>query len=228
MSILPKNEPNEVDLTPRVFVFRGDAMSGKTYQAIRFPSPILINTDGNCKKVDTPSIYLNDAKYKTYKEKLETLFGALKELNETETPFKTIIIDLAEDIDEICVRYVLEKYNVKNLSDVKGYATGYIERKNNFNNIVSALKTLSSKYYIVFITHTVQKIIDDKIEIISMLKEDLYNNLTGQADLIVDCKKIGAITYQSKILKYRNNYKEQSVQEKCKDKSILDIIKDYQ
>lgn len=226
MSILPKNEPTEVDLTPRVFVFRGAAMSGKTYQATRFPSPILINTDGNCKKVSTPSIYLNDSKFKTYKERLETLLGALKELNETETPYKTIIIDLAEDIDEICVKFVLEKYNVKNLSDVKGYATGYLERKNNFNAIVSILKTLSSKYYIVFITHTIQKVIEDKLETMSMLKEDLYNNLTGQADLIVDCKKIGQ-TYMVKQNAYRNNYKDAEVQSKC-NKEILDIIKDYQ
>ena len=81
MSLLPENKPKEIDLTPRMFVIGGAAMSGKTYNACKFPNPILINTDGNCKKVTTPSIYLNDKKYKTYKEKLETLFGVIKEFN---------------------------------------------------------------------------------------------------------------------------------------------------
>ena len=141
MSLLPENKPKEIDLTPRMFVIGGAAMSGKTYNACKFPNPILINTDGNCKKVTTPSIYLNDKKYKTYKEKLETLFGALKELNETQTTYQTIVIDLIEDIFDICEGYVLEKYKVDNLGKVPGYATGYTERKVNMQNVISALKT---------------------------------------------------------------------------------------
>lgn len=58
MSLLPKNEPTKIDLTPKMFVIGGPAMSGKTYNACKFPNPILINTDGNCSKVTTPSIYL--------------------------------------------------------------------------------------------------------------------------------------------------------------------------
>ena len=70
MSLLPKNEPTKIDLTPKMFVIGGPAMSGKTFTACKFPNPILINTDGNCKKVTTPSIYLNDKTHKTYKEKM--------------------------------------------------------------------------------------------------------------------------------------------------------------
>ena len=137
MSLLPKNEPTKIDLTPKMFVIGGPAMSGKTYNACKFPNPILINTDGNCSKVTTPSIYLNDKKYKTYKEKMELLFGVLKELNETETAYQTIVVDLIEDVFDICEGYVLEKYKVDNLSKVPGYATGYTERKVNMQNVIS-------------------------------------------------------------------------------------------
>ena len=226
MSLLPKNEPTKIDLTPKMFVIGGPAMSGKTYSACKFPNPILINTDGNCSKVTTPSIYLNDKKYKTYKEKMELLFGVLKELNETETSYQTIVIDLIEDIFDICEGYVLEKYKVDNLSKVPGYATGYTERKINMQNVITALKTLTNKYYVVVITHTVDKVVDDKLVTISMLKEDFYILLEGKADLVLNCKKLGN-TYITKMSKYRNNYKDAEIQKSIK-KEILEVIKDYE
>lgn len=226
MSLLPENKPKEIDLTPRMFVIGGAAMSGKTYNACKFPNPILINTDGNCKKVTTPSIYLNDKKYKTYKEKLETLFGALKELNETQTTYQTIVIDLIEDIFDICEGYVLEKYKVDNLGKVPGYATGYTERKVNMQNVISALKTLTNKYYVVILTHTIDKVVDDKMVTMSMLKEDFYILLEGKTDMVINCKKLGN-SYITRITKMRNNYKDLEVK-KSINKEILEVIKDYE
>ena len=226
MSLLPENKPKEIDLTPRMFVIGGAAMSGKTYNACKFPNPILINTDGNCKKVTTPSIYLNDKKYKTYKEKLETLFGVLKELNETQTTYQTIVIDLIEDIFDICEGYVLEKYKVDNLGKVPSYATGYTERKVNMLNVISALKTLTNKYYVVILTHTVDKVVDDKMVTMSMLKEDFYILLEGKTDMVINCKKLGN-SYITRITKMRNNYKDPEVKESI-NKEILEVIKDYE
>lgn len=226
MSLLPENKPKEIDLTPRMFVIGGAAMSGKTYTACKFPNPILINTDGNCKKVTTPSVYLNDKKYKTYKEKLETLFGVLKELNETQTTYQTIVIDLIEDIFDICEGYVLEKYKVDNLGKVPGYATGYTERKVNMQNVISALKTLTNKYYVVILTHTVDKVVDDKMITMSMLKEDFYILLEGKTDMVINCKKLGN-SYITRITKMRNNYKDPEVK-KSINKEILEVIKDYE
>ena len=226
MSLLPENKPKQVDLTPRLFVIGGPAMSGKTFNACKFPNPILINTDGNCKKVTTPSIYLNDKSHKTYKEKMELLFGVLKELNETTTTYQTIVIDLIEDIFDICEGYVLEKYKVDNLGKVPGYATGYTERKVNMQNVITALKTLTNKYYVVVITHTVDKVVDDKQVTMSMLKEDFYILLEGKADAVISCKKLGN-TYITKMTKMRNNYKDVEVQ-KSVNKEIMEVIKDYE
>ena len=226
MSLLQKNEPTQIDFTLRMFVIGGPAMSGKTFNACKFPNPILINTDGNCSKVTTPSVYLNDKKYKTYKEKMELLFGVLKELNETETSYQTIIIDLIYDIFVICEGYVLEKYKVDNLSKVPGYATGYTERKVNMQNVITALKTLTNKYYVVVITHTVDKVVDDKLVTISMLKEDFYILLDCIVDLVLNCKKLGN-TYITKMSKYRNDYKDAEIQKSIK-KEILEVIKDYE
>ena len=150
----------------------------------------------------------------------------LTKLNETETTYQTIVIDLIEDVFDICEGYVLEKYKVDNLSKVPGYATGYTERKVNMQNVISALKTLTNKYYVIVITHTVDKVVDDKMVTISMLKEDFYILLEGKADVVVNCKKLGN-TYIARMSKYRNNYKDPEVQKAIKPE-ILEVLKTYE
>lgn len=49
--LLPANKPKNKDITPKVFFIWGQSMSGKTYLARQFPSPVIINTDGNAKKL---------------------------------------------------------------------------------------------------------------------------------------------------------------------------------
>ena len=44
---LPVNEPKIADITPKSFLIWGESMSGKTYLAREFESPLIINTDGN-------------------------------------------------------------------------------------------------------------------------------------------------------------------------------------
>ena len=60
MSLLPANEPKIKDITPKTFLIWGESMSGKTCLAKKFPNPIILNTDGNAKKIDTPSIEIKD------------------------------------------------------------------------------------------------------------------------------------------------------------------------
>ena len=109
--MLPENKPKKKDVTPRVFFIWGDAMSGKTYLARQFPDPILLNTDGNYIKVDTPSVYITD-----YKQLLLTL----KELEDQQGKvFKTIIIDLVEDVRGLITKQVCEKYDEENLGENK-------------------------------------------------------------------------------------------------------------
>ena len=67
--LLPVNKPKEKDITPKVFFIWGQSMSGKTYLARQFPNPLIINTDGNAKKVDTPSVEVYD--FETFVKVLE-------------------------------------------------------------------------------------------------------------------------------------------------------------
>ena len=58
--ILPKNEPKQADVTPKNILIWGESMSGKTYLAKEFESPLIINTDGNATKITTPSVFIKN------------------------------------------------------------------------------------------------------------------------------------------------------------------------
>ena len=60
MSILPPNQPKIANQTPKSFIIWGESMSGKTYLSRQFPNPLIINTDGNGQKVDTPCIEIKN------------------------------------------------------------------------------------------------------------------------------------------------------------------------
>ena len=71
MGLLPENKQMEKDITPKVFFIWGQSMHGKTYLARQFPNPIILNTDGNGKKISTPHVEIND---------FETFVEALREI----------------------------------------------------------------------------------------------------------------------------------------------------
>lgn len=73
MNLVPLNIPKKKDITPKNYFIWGQPMSGKTYLACKFPNPILINTDGNGVKVETPSVQVTD---------FETFVQIIKEFEE--------------------------------------------------------------------------------------------------------------------------------------------------
>ena len=87
--LLPENKPMEKDITPKIFFIWGQSMHGKTYLARQFPNPIIINTDGNGKKIDTPHVDVED---------FETFVEVLKEIESGKHTYQTIVIDLVDDI----------------------------------------------------------------------------------------------------------------------------------
>ena len=89
---LPVNELKTADVTPKNFLIWGESMSGKTYLAKQFESPLIINTDGNATKITTPSVFIKN--FTEFKQVIE-------ELEKGKHTYKTLIIDLIDDIEEI-------------------------------------------------------------------------------------------------------------------------------
>ena len=182
MSLLPENKPMEKNITPKVFFLWGQSMHGKTYLARQFPDPIIINTDGNGKKIDTPHVDVYD---------FETFVNVLREIEEGKHTFKTIVIDLVDDIKTFLEEYVCKKYDVENLADA-GFGKGYGDVKSTWKRLMIRLTQLP--YYVVFISHVVQLTDEyDKnktIEQPSLEQKDL-NMTKGRTDVMIKCQKVG-------------------------------------
>lgn len=206
MPVLPENKLTEKDITPKVFFIWGQSMHGKTYLARQFPNPIILNTDGNGKKINTPHVEIND---------FETFVTALKEIEEGKHTYETIVIDLVDDIKTFLESYVCEKYDVENLADAPfGQAFGDV--KATWKRLMIRLTSLP--YNIIFISHVVQVTDEyDKNQTIEQPSlEQKYLNMTkGRTDVMIKCQKVGKnylqICNEKRDLYTRDDFKNEAI-----------------
>lgn len=106
--VKPKNERRDLNATKKKVVWLyGAPFSGKTFFANQFPDPLMLNTDGNIKFVDAPYIAIRDTvtvEGRITKRKLayEVFMDAVAELEKKQNDFRTIVVDLLEDVYESC------------------------------------------------------------------------------------------------------------------------------
>lgn len=206
--LLPSNKPKEKDITPKVFFIWGQSMSGKTYLARKFPNPLIINTDGNAKKVDTPSIEVFD---------FETFIKVIEEIEEGKHEFKTIIIDLVDDIKTMLQNHICKKYSVEDEGEVP-YGKGYREVKMVWQKLMVRLNQLP--YNVIFISHVTEVLENNQTIEKPSLEQKYYNMCMGRCDMSIKCRKVGQ-NYLQLCDSKRDNYNEIDV----KDKNVLEILK---
>ena len=207
--LLPINKPKEKDITPRMFFIWGQSMSGKTYLARQFPSPVILNTDGNAKKVDTPSVEIKD---------YESFVQVLREIEAGDHEFKTIIIDLVDDIKTMLERYVCKMLEVEDLAEA-GYGRGFSKAKSMWQKLMLRLTQLP--YNVIFISHIVEINEDGQTLEKPSLEQKYYNMCMGRSDMSIKCRKVGK-TYLQLCDSKRDNYNEKDI----KDKNVLKILKE--
>lgn len=211
MALLPKNEPMEKDITPKVFFIWGQSMHGKTFLARRFPNIVLLNTDGNGKKTTTPHVDISD---------FETFVAVLNEIEQGKHGYDTIGIDLIDDIKTFLEIYVCKKLGVDNISDA-AFGKGYTEVKSTWKRLMIRLSKLP--YNIVYISHIIQTTDenDSNIVIEQPSLEQKYLNMTkGRTDVMIKCQKIGK-TY----LQICNEKRELYTKSDFTDDKLVDALK---
>lgn len=121
--LLPKSERRTLSkVTKKSLWIYGEPFSGKTTFANGFPNPLMLNTDGNIKFVDAPYIAIKDEVEMVGRLKKTTLAwqkfkDAIEELETQDNDFKTIIIDLVEDLYMYCRLYMYDKLGITHESD---------------------------------------------------------------------------------------------------------------
>lgn len=210
MGLLPKNEQTEKDITPKVFFIWGQSMHGKTYLARQFPDPVILNTDGNGKKITTPHVDIYD---------FETFVNVLREIEEGKHDFQTIVIDLVDDIKTFLEDYICKKYDVENLADAP-FGKAFNDVKSTWKRLMIRLTQLPLN--VIFISHIVQVTDEyDKQSTIEQpsLEQKFLNMTKGRTDVMIKCQKIGK-TY----LQICNERRDTYIKSDFKDEKILKCL----
>lgn len=122
MKLPSETRRNIEKVEKRVIWIYGQPFCGKTTFANAFPVPLMLNTDGNIKFVDAPYIRIKDeitVEGRMTKKTLawQVFKDVVAELEKKENNFKTVVVDLLEDLYEYCRLYMYEQLGIKHESD---------------------------------------------------------------------------------------------------------------
>lgn len=189
--MLPENKKRDVQTSKKVKLYLyGSPMSGKTTFANKFPDVLMLNTDGNIQYIDSPYISIRDqismdGRIKKVKYAWEIFKESVEEIIAGGHQYKTIVIDLIEDVYEACRVYMYNKLEIEHESDA-GYGKGYDMIKTEF--LTTMKRILNSDYNIILLSH-------DKIEEVKFkngtsitsytvnLQEKIAKKLAGMVDI---------------------------------------------
>ena len=160
MSILPQNKRREVGAIEqgiKIWLYAAPYV-GKTTFADQFPDPINLNTDGNIKFVSMPYVTISpdSQKGKTAWEAFKATNDELLRGNHT---YKTIVVDLLEDIYQYCRDHHNNAQGWVHESE-PGFARGYDLILNDFLGELKRLAT--SGYNVIFLSHQVDKVVKSR------------------------------------------------------------------
>jgi hypothetical protein len=220
LTFLPPNKPKKTVDTPRNFFIWGQTMHGKSYLASEFPNPVILNTDGNADQIETPSVDLkNERDPKTGKIKftvVEQIFNIIKELEQGNHTFETVVIDVIDDLITLIEQAICEEYEVDYIGDVP-YGKGWGLRKTFITSIVVRLKALPMN--VIYISRYATRN-ENNVEVpIPSLSDKDLNVVNGNCDLNILCQKIGK-KYIRRVVDRRKNYKREWIE----DERILKIL----
>lgn len=191
--VLPKNERRSIEQVQKKVVWLyGAPFSGKTTFANKFPDPLMLNTDGNIKFVDAPFLAVKDqvevvGRMTKRTRGWEIFKDIISELEKKDNSFKTIIVDLLEDVYEQCRIYMCEQMGISHESDDSFRAWDKVRTE-----FLSTLKRLMNLDYenIILISHEdttkdITKKSGDKITAIKPnIQDKIANKVAGMVDIV--------------------------------------------
>ncbi len=193
--ILPSTERRSIEgVNKQVMWIYGAPFSGKTYLADKFPSPLMLNTDGNIKFVTAPYVSIkNDVTTEGHITKTKLAWVVFKEtieeLAKKQNSFETIVVDLVEDLYEHCRLFMYKQMGITHESDDSFKAWDMVRTE--FLSTIKQLMNLD--YNIILISHEdatrdIMKRSGDKITSIKPnIPEKVANKLAGMVDIVMRC-----------------------------------------
>ena len=150
--VLPNNVRRVIDHGSRIKIWvYGEPFSGKSTLADTFPDPIFLNTDGNCDSFTAPLIEVK-AQYSNgllVQQPWEVFVSAVEELARGNHGYRTVVVDLIEDVFEHCRTYCCNRMGIEHESDNNFKAWDYVSV--HFLSVMKQLTTLPMN--VVLLSH---------------------------------------------------------------------------
>ena len=225
---LPKPTKLEPKAQPHNFFIWGAPMSGKSYFASFFPNPIVLNTDGNNEQGTAPGFQIRNLRDKNGKptqlvtKQMDEIILALQNQSQGEDTFKTVVVDVIDDIIVMLEQAICWDNNVKSLSDIP-YGAGYALFNTALQQLVMDLKALPMN--IIYISRE-NSITDDSTGATTYhpsLKTKYFNIVNGNCDVEIRTKKVGDgvnASYFREVKSLRTQYEKKNIT----DKRILQLL----
>ena len=196
-------------------------MFGKSYLASYFPDSIVFSTDGNEKNSGTrPTIALLNkvnSQGKITESVIDILDKYILALRTEQNTFKTVVIDVIEDVTVLIEQAICMEANVKSLSDIP-YGKGFSMFNSMLQELVMDLKALPMN--VVYISREITKTdSNDNAIPAPALKEKYYNVVNGNCDLVIRTQHLGK-NYIQTVTDIRRKYKQSEID----DPQILRIL----
>lgn len=186
---LPENKRRNIEtVNKRALWIYGVPFCGKTTFANAFPDPLMLNTDGNVKFVDAPCIRIKDEVKVEGRQTKRTLAwdvfkDTISELEKKDNTFKTIVVDLLEDLYEHCRLYMYQQMGISHESDDSFRAWDKV--RGEFLNTLKRLMNLDYEN-IILISHedTSKDITKKGGDKITAIKPNLQDKVAGMVDVV--------------------------------------------
>ena len=225
---LPKPKKLEPKAQPHNFFIWGAPMSGKSYFASFFPNPIVLNTDGNSEQGTAPGFQIRNLRDKNGQptqlvtKQMDDIILALQNQAQGEDSFKTVVVDVIDDIIVMLEQAICWDNNVKSLGDIP-YGKGYALFNTALQQLVMDLKALPMN--IIYISREIS-ITDENTGATTYhpsLKTKYFNIVNGNCDVEIRTKKVGDgvnASYFREVKSLRTQYEKKNIT----DKRILQLL----
>ena len=225
---LPKPKKLEPKAQPHNFFIWGAPMSGKSYFASFFPNPIVLNTDGNSEQGTAPGFQIRNLRDKNgnptqlVTKQMDDIILALQNQAQGEDAFKTVVVDVIDDIIVMLEQAICWDNGVKSLGDIP-YGKGYALFNTALQQLVMDLKALPMS--IIYISREIS-ITDENTGATTFhpsLKTKYFNIVNGNCDVEIRTKKVGDgvnASYFREVKSLRTQYEKKNIT----DKRILQLL----
>lgn len=181
--MLPVNEKviRKPDSQMKLWIY-GEPTIGKTIFANKFPDALFLNTDGNIRYINSQVIPIVAS---ATKDPWEVFVESVEAILKEEHTYKTIVVDLLDDVFQYCRAYYAKKLKIDHEGDL-AYGKGWDIVRNAFLIVLKSLT--NSNCNIVLISHEKAVTVKDRIgrELTRFqpnMSESIISKISGMVDI---------------------------------------------